>query len=137
MITTRRRGVLALWLVLSLLFASVWSMRPAYASDSGGGPPPGDNSSLDGIEEAKGEYKELYKSIYGIFRVAATSFGAVGVAISAVQMVIGDEESASKALSRIVILLGAIAALWLLPAIISMGIELGRQFAWDPSKLKG
>lgn len=58
--------------------------------------------------------------------------GAVGISYCAIQYMTGSEQTANKALSRGLLILGAVAAIKLLPIFIRLGMQFGQQTGWQP-----
>lgn len=58
--------------------------------------------------------------------------GALGVAFSGIELAYGNEQTATKAKTRIFLILAATAAVFLLPYAIRMGQSLAAGSAWSP-----
>lgn len=111
---TRILRLSAVFAAFTLLFA-VWIPGTAFA---------------DGESEAR-------DAMYGTFEVVRTvalPLGAVGIAASAIEMAGSDTTAAIRAKNRIIIILLAEAAIFLIPLILSMGAETVAQGAWDPER---
>lgn len=67
-------------------------------------------------------------------RIALTG-GVVGLAWCAIEYMTGNSESAKKALSKAVIIIGAVIATYALPAMLRLGASIGRSLAWSPASL--
>lgn len=61
--------------------------------------------------------------------------GALGVAFSGIELAYGNEQTATKAKTRIFLILAATAAVFLLPYAIRMGQSLASGSAWSPGHL--
>ena len=61
--------------------------------------------------------------------------GALGVAFSGIELAYGNEQAATKAKTRIFLILAATAAVFLLPYAIRMGQSLAAGSAWSPGHL--
>ena len=58
--------------------------------------------------------------------------GALGIAFSGIELAYGNEQAATKAKTRIFLILAATAAVFLLPYAIRMGQSLAAGSAWSP-----
>ena len=89
---------------------------------------------IPGTASADGE-SEARDALYGTFetvRAIALPLGVVGIAASAIEMAGSDTTAAVRAKNRIIIILLAEAAIFLIPLILSMGAETVAQGVWDP-----
>lgn len=75
---------------------------------------------------------EKISEVYGIFLVVATPVGACGIAVSGLKLFTGSEKDAEKAKKQIAWIAMTVAALYLLPAVISLGIDIGKRYGWNP-----
>lgn len=74
-------------------------------------------------------------NIYIVIRNVASAMCVVGIAGCAIQILAGNTNNASKAYSRLIAMLLAIGALWLVPFLLSYGKDLLGAGAWDPANL--
>lgn len=82
-----------------------------------------------------GSEEQVREGLYSVFeavRSMSLPLAAAGVAGSAVKMVTGDSAEAAAAGKRIVLILTAVAALWLVPAALSLGAGLFSGIVWNP-----
>lgn len=99
--------------VFAILIA--WScIRPAYADEE---------------TEARSAVYDAYK----IVQAVSVPLAVIGVAGSAIQSASSDVANAARARKRIVIILFALAAVWLIPLCIGMGKGILSAGAWDPA----
>ena len=70
--------------------------------------------------------------IYIFIRNISPAIAAVGIAGSAFDL-LKDSSSAEKAKKRIIVILMAVAAVWLIPPLLTAGKNLFAAGAWDPS----
>ena len=75
------------------------------------------------------------QNVMNMIRVIAMAGTAVGIAACGIKYMISSEQEASKALNKMLLLLGALVALFFLPAAIRLGRSIGDQFEWKPSNL--
>ena len=75
------------------------------------------------------------QNVMNMIRVIAMAGTAVGIAACGIKYMISSEQEASKALNQMLLLLGALVALFLLPSVIRLGRSIGDQLAWKPSNL--
>lgn len=83
-------------------------------------------------------YMAEIKSIYRTVLVLARCGSAVVLAYGAIEFLVASgakqqyEQKLEKAKMRIVYALIALAALYLLPAVVQMGLNIGRSLRWNP-----
>ena len=87
--------------------------------------------------EGEAESRSALYSAYLAVRAVAFPLAAVGFAGSAIQLIIGDVNSAAKAKRRMVVILVATAAVLLIPAVLSSGAGMLSSGAWNPSSPAG
>lgn len=75
------------------------------------------------------------QNVMNMIRTIAMAGTAVGIAACGIKYMISSEQEASKALNQMLLLLGALVALFFLPAAIRLGRSIGDQFEWKPSNL--
>lgn len=75
------------------------------------------------------------QNVMNMIRVIAMAGTAVGIAACGIKYMISSEQEASKALNQMLLLLGALVALFFLPAAIRLGRSIGDQLEWKPSNL--
>ena len=75
------------------------------------------------------------QNVMNMIRTIAMAGTAVGMAACGIKYMISSEQEASKALNQMLLLLGALVALFFLPAAIRLGRSIGDQFEWKPSNL--
>lgn len=73
------------------------------------------------------------KQIYDIAKMVILPLGAVAIIMGAYQLLMGDEESASKGKTQIAIAIVTVMVFFLLPTVVKFGVELGRQYGWTPT----
>lgn len=78
------------------------------------------------------ETTQALGGVYRTFKIVGTSFAAVGIIGSGIQMLGGDTHTAAKAKGRILIILMAVGAMYLIPVVMSMGKNLFGEWAWTP-----
>ena len=75
------------------------------------------------------------QNVMNMIRTIAMAGTAVGIAACGIKYMISSEQEASKALNQMLLLLGALVALFFLPAAIRLSRSIGDQFEWKPSNL--
>lgn len=86
-------------------------------------------------EEVSGTWSGKVSDFCLVLQRIALTGGVVGLAWCAIEYMVGNAESARKALSKAVIILGAVAASYALPAMLRLGASIGRELAWSPDSL--
>lgn len=76
-------------------------------------------------------------AVYNIARGVAIALAAVAAAAGALQMLTGNEDAASKGRSQIIMAALVIVALALLPTVVKLGVDIGRQYGWTPTIEEG
>ena len=71
-----------------------------------------------------------------ILQTLALTGGAVGIAFCGMEYALGSDQTASKAISKAFIIFAAVAALFMLPSVVRLGISVVSNLKWDPSSLK-
>lgn len=69
---------------------------------------------------------------YKIVQAVSVPLAVIGIAGSAIQSASADVANAARARKRIVIILLALAAVWLIPLCVGMGKGILSMGAWDP-----
>ena len=129
----KKRFIAAVMLLVSCVFMLTFCVTPSFANGS---------LSFDNtfgpisLTFATGLWKSNISGIARLLQKVALFGGAIGVSWCGVEYVSGDSQKASKAISKAIIIAGAVVATYALPYFIKMGINLGKSIAWDPSKLK-
>lgn len=77
------------------------------------------------------DYSTKIWEAYTIGRVICLPLAAVSVAISAYKL-LGDEKSQAVGKKQLTITLLAVAAMYILPYAIKLGVDLGKAYGWDP-----
>ena len=80
----------------------------------------------------EGTVRNSVFSLYKTVRMITLPLAAVGIAGSGIQIAAGDVQSAAKAKRRILVICMAVAAVWLIPGLLSSGRNLLSSGAWDP-----
>lgn len=76
-------------------------------------------------------YSSKVWSIYNIACVISLPLGAISIATAAFKM-LGDEKTMEAGKKQILITVLTVAALYILPSVIKMGVDLGYQYRWNP-----
>lgn len=103
-------------MMLLMLFSTVLS-APAYA---------------DSAEQAGMEAGEKILDIYTIIKAVATPIATIGIVGSALQLMQGDTKAGEAAKKRIVVIILALVAIWLIPLVVGAGKTSFGGLAWDP-----
>lgn len=82
--------------------------------------------------EQEAPARQAFGPVYRTIRTIAMAMGVVGIAASAVQIVMGDTQTASKAKTRLFLIVLAVMAVWVLPIVISSGSTLFGA-GWNPN----
>lgn len=73
---------------------------------------------------------------FSIIQTVALAGGAVGIAYCGIQYMLGNEQESSKALSRGLLILGGVIAVYMLPIVVQWGKSIGQSLKWNPKSLK-
>ena len=84
---------------------------------------------------ADGDTSSQFASLYRGIRNIALPFGVIGVAGSGIQVLVGDENTAAKAKHRIIVILMATIAMFLIPTIMTAAKSLFSGFVWEPGSI--
>lgn len=103
--------------------------EPVFASGYWSGALLGD----DGQSYDLSEFGSAVQTVYTIAKFIMLPLGSVAVAFGAVRMFTGSEGEAGKAKRQIIFGLLAVVAILLLPTVAKMGVDIGKQYAWEPT----
>lgn len=113
-----------------LIFLSLLLCIPAYAEDDAGS---GNAQLFDNSDTINADTAAPLVSAFQLIRNVGTIFSVIGIAGSGIQLV-SNTALAEKALKRILYILIALMALWLLPAAIALGRNIFGS-GWNPADL--
>ena len=77
------------------------------------------------------DYSTKIWEVYSVGRVVCLPLAAVSVGMSAFKL-LGDEKSQTVGKKQFYITLMAVAAMYILPYVIKLGVDLGKTYAWNP-----
>lgn len=118
-----RKQVFALALLLCIALCLLISCMTIFTSAE-------DDGSANSDEQS---YNSAVANIGVTIQRAGLAIGAVGISFCAIKFIWGNDQESAKAV-RLAIYIGmAVAALYLLPAVMKLGRQIGRGHKWDPS----
>lgn len=79
------------------------------------------------------EFLKMAENVYDIVVKIAIPCAAVSLALAGLRMLFGTSEELSRAKSQIIITLVAIASILLIPPFVYMGVQMGSNYAWQPT----
>lgn len=79
------------------------------------------------------EFLKMAENVYDIVVKIAIPCAAVSLALAGLRMLFGTSDELSKAKSQIIITLVAIASILLIPPFVYMGVQMGSNYAWQPT----
>ena len=77
------------------------------------------------------DYSAKIWEAYTVGRVICLPLAAVSVGMSAFKL-LGDEKSQAVGKKQFYITLMAVAAMYILPYVIKLGVDLGKTYGWNP-----
>ena len=82
-----------------------------------------------------GEWGTYIENLGNIIHWVALTGGAVGLAWCGVEYAYGNEETSNKAKAKAFIIFASVGALYILPYIVELGMEVAQRYKWNPSQL--
>lgn len=70
---------------------------------------------------------------YNLIKAICAPLAVCSIAGGGFEVLFGNEQEQSKGMARIKYTLMAVAAIFLLPAVINIGYDLAKNFMWDPN----
>ena len=128
---SRRRIMLSSWGIafVVLFIVGLCLPDPMFAGNYWSGSLPGN----DGQSYDLTEFGNAVQTVYNIAKVIMLPLGSVAVAFGAFRWLTSSEDEAGKAKRQIIFGLLAVVAIILLPIIAKMGVDIGKQYAWEPT----
>lgn len=128
--TIRKRLYARQWiaLILLLLIAVSLCVQPAFAS-------PWSYTTENGVTRNMVELSSKFARAYSLLVNISLACAVVGLAVSALELLIADmmsEMELQKMKRRIAVTAIAIAAIYLLPTVVKMGLSIGQALQWNP-----
>ena len=71
-----------------------------------------------------------------LVRRLCLGLAVISVSTAALLYLVGDVSLGGKMKTAIIIMLVAVAAMYLLPLFINKGIQIGQNYAWDPNSIQ-
>lgn len=119
----RARWIIGTVLICVLAVTSLSS--PAYASDVWSGTYANADWDLTGL-------LDRIMAVYNLIKAICAPLAVCSIAGGGFEILFGNEQEQSKGMTRIKFTLMAVAAIFLLPAVINIGYDLAKNFMWDP-----
>jgi hypothetical protein len=99
---------------------------PAFASNVWSGTHANDSWDLTG-------FLDRIMDVYNLIKAICAPLAVCSIAGGGFEVLFGNEQEQSKGMARIKYTLMAVAAIFLLPAVINIGYDLAKNFMWDPN----
>jgi hypothetical protein len=118
-----RKQIIALALLLCIALCLLISCMTIFTSAEDDG----------GADSGEQSYRNAIANIGVTIQRAGLAIGAIGIAFCAIKFMWGNDQESAKAV-RLAIYIGmAVAALYLLPAVMKLARQIGNGHKWDPS----
>lgn len=121
---TRRRIVLLLWTAYMCAAILLGTSGISLAS-----------STMTDRDEKK--WDEMIDNAEKIIHAVALSGGAIGLGWCGIEYMYASDEAARKAKAKALVILASVAALYLLPYFVRLGISLGKEYGWGGRNFGG
>ncbi len=117
------------WIICTLISGVILALclsSPAFASNVWSGTHANDNWNLTG-------FLDRIMDVYNLIKAICAPLAVCSIAGGGFEVLFGNEQEQSKGIARIKYTLMAVAAIFLLPAVINIGYDLAKNFMWDPN----
>ena len=120
----RKRWMIFCFVSCAIMVACLTS--PAFACNVWSGTHANDSWDLTG-------FLDRIMDIYNLIKAICAPLAVCSIAGGGFEVLFGNEQEQSKGMARIKYTLMAVAAIFLLPAVINIGYDLAKNFMWDPN----